>query len=97
MSAIDWEAKPEPWRTMGLQFVAELSKTAASKPLHHWVDAPRKRKMRVAWTREELTELMRLRDVEGLSWADIGRILRRRPPNARSRYGNQKRLEAGLT
>jgi DNA-binding XRE family transcriptional regulator len=31
-SVVDWAGKPEPWRTVGLGFVAELERIAAGRP-----------------------------------------------------------------
>lgn len=94
MSAIDWNAKPEPWRTIGHQFLADLLQLSKPEarltPVHTWHRRPHRY---VKWSHQEITELMRLRNVEKFTWVEIGIRLGRKLGAVQSRYERQVRLE----
>lgn len=60
MSVIDWEAKPEPWRSMGLDFCRELGMVATRDPqkpkFSGSAAAIRRLRGRNGWTQDNLAE-----------------------------------------
>jgi hypothetical protein len=73
MSAIDWEAKPEPWRTIGQRFVAELDwimRGGPRPPCYPIIRLREPKQLNHSWTTTELDQLADLRD-QGLSFEAI--------------------------
>lgn len=94
MSAIDWEAKPEPWRTAGLRFSEELQRLHSGKPPRLLPKKERAFKLRQMWSKAALNELISLREEKHMSWGAIGAKFGRTAQSVRVRYRKQRILEA---
>lgn len=60
MSAVDWSAQPEPWRSVGLRFAAKMRGEPPPKPARN--------------RHKGNLEVRQLRLAAGLSQADLGRL-----------------------